>query len=119
MSILGNRVVRTEDPHLITGQGTYVDSLPLPGAAYVTFVRATMPHATITGIDVEAARSSPGVIDVVTAAELPLGPIPPGIPMLNQAMAQPILAGERVRFSGELVAAIVTEERYQGEDAVE
>ena len=119
MSILGNRVIRKEDPHLITGQGTYVDSLPLQGTAYVTFVRSTMPHATIDSIDVSAARTAPGVVDVITHAELGLDDLGPGLPMLNQAMTRPILARDRVRFAGEPVVAIVTEERYQGPDAAE
>ena len=119
MSILGNRVIRREDPHLITGQGTYVDSLPLPGAAYVTFVRSTMPHALIRSIDASAARTSPGVIEVVTAEELAMADLDVPIPTMNAAMARPVLARDRVRFAGEPVAVVVTEERYQGPDAVE
>jgi aerobic carbon-monoxide dehydrogenase large subunit len=119
MSILGNRVIRKEDPHLITGKGSYVDSLPLPGAAYVTFVRSTMAHATIQSIDAEAARSAPGVIDVVTASDLDIEDLAPGLPMLNALMTRPVLARDKVRFAGEPVAAIVTEERYQGPDAAE
>lgn len=119
MSILGNRVIRKEDPHLITGQGTYVDSLPLEGAAYVTFVRSTMPHATVSSIDASAASSAPGVVAVMTAADLDLADMPPGLPMINAQMARPVLARDRVRFAGEPVALVVTEERYQGEDAAE
>src|SRR5215469_898625 len=52
MSILGTRVVRTEDPRLLTAGGTYVDDLRLPGAAQVTFVRTPVAHALVTGIDV-------------------------------------------------------------------
>jgi carbon-monoxide dehydrogenase large subunit len=119
MSILGNRVVRKEDPHLITGQGTYVDAIPLPGAAHITFVRSTMPHATITSIDTSGAASAPGVIAVFTAADLDIDDLNPGIPMLNMMMKRPVLARDRVRFAGEPVAVIVTEERYQGVDAGE
>ena len=58
MSILGNRVLRKEDPKFLTIGGTYVDDLPLPGAAYVTYVRSTMAHATITSIDTTEAKKA-------------------------------------------------------------
>ena len=111
MSILGNRVQRKEDPNLLTGGATYVDNLELPGAAYVTYVRSTMPHARIASIDVDDARSRPGVIGVFTAADINLPPMVPTIPMLDQTMARPYLADGVVRFVGDLVAAVVTEER--------
>ncbi len=119
MSILGNRVQRKEDPRLLTGGATYVDNLRLPGAAYVTYVRSTMAHARIASIDVDDARSAPGVIGVFTAADIDLPPMTPGIPLLDQAMVRPFLADGVVRFAGEAIAAIVTEERSQGEDAAE
>ncbi len=61
MSILGTRVVRTEDPRLLTAGGTYVDDLRVPElaqAARVTFVRSPVAHAAITGIDVSAAATA-------------------------------------------------------------
>jgi len=119
VSILGNRVQRKEDPKLLTGGATYVDNLKLPGAAYVTYVRSTMPHARIASIDVDDARSAPGVIGVFTAADVDLPAMTPTIPMLDQTMTRPFLADGVVRFAGEAIVAIVTEERYQGEDAAE
>ncbi len=68
MSILGTRVVRTEDPRLLTTGGTYVDDPRLPelsGPARVTFVRSPVAHALITGIDASAASEAPGVIAVL------------------------------------------------------
>ena len=118
MSILGNRVLRKEDPKFLTTGGQYVDDLPLPGAGYVTFVRSTMAHARIT-VDAGEARNAPGVLGVFTGADVDLADIAPPMPMLNAAMTQPWLAKDRVRFVGELVAAIVTEEKYQGPDAAE
>ena len=73
MSILGTRVVRTEDPRLLTAGGTYVEDLRVPelaGAARVTFVRSPIAHALITGIDASAAREAPGVVAVLTAADM-------------------------------------------------
>jgi carbon-monoxide dehydrogenase large subunit len=119
MSILGNRVQRKEDPRLLTGGATYVDNLKLPGAAWLTYVRSTIAHARIVSIDVDDARNAPGVIGVFTAADLDLEPMKPAIPMINQQMARPFLADGVVRFVGESVVAVVTEERYQGEDAAE
>src|SRR6185437_9854725 len=117
MSILGTRVVRTEDPRLLTAGGTYTDDLRLPeliGAARVTFVRSPVAHARITGIDTTAARAAPGVLAVLTAADL--DDLPPGD---GSPTAEPLLATDRVRYVGEAVAIVVTEDGYQGADAAE
>ena len=117
MSIVGTRVVRTEDPRLLTAGGIYVDDLRLPeltGAARVTFVRSPLAHALITGIDVSAAREEPGVVAVLTAKDIDDLPAPPEAPM-----AEPLLATGRVRFAGEPVAIVITDEAYRGEDAAE
>lgn len=120
MSILGNRVLRTEDPKFLTTGGTYVADVELPdGAAHVVFVRSTMAHAIIEAIDVAEARSMPGVLDVVTADDLDVEPMPPAMPILNQDMAQPLLATGRVRHVGEPVAAVIAETVAQGLDAAE
>ena len=73
MSILGTRVIRTEDPRLLTVGGTYVDDLRVPeldGALQATFVRSPLAHALITGIDTSVARDEPGVVAVVTARDV-------------------------------------------------
>ncbi|MBO0776521.1 MAG: xanthine dehydrogenase family protein molybdopterin-binding subunit, partial [Actinobacteria bacterium] len=135
MSILGTRVVRTEDPRLLTAGGTYVDDLQMPeltGAARVTFVRSPFAHARITGIDTSAARGAPGVAAVLTAADmndLPPPPQPPedGPPAGSEAAPlplggvwqEPLLAADRVRYVGEPVAMVLTDDSYQGEDAAE
>ncbi|HEX9259566.1 MAG TPA: molybdopterin cofactor-binding domain-containing protein, partial [Acidimicrobiales bacterium] len=119
MSILGNRVVRVEDPKLLRGQGTYIDGLKLDGAVWVTYVRSSVAHAVVTGIDVDEALEAPGVLAVFTAADLDLGTVPLDIFMLPSTMPRSYLASDRVRFVGEPVAVVVTEERYQGEDAAE
>jgi carbon-monoxide dehydrogenase large subunit len=134
MSILGTRVVRTEDPELLTAGGTYVDDLRVPElatAARATFVRSPIAHAMITGIDVSAAREAPGVVAVLTVADmddLPPPPPPPedgvggaeGAPLpLGGPWAEPLLAVDRVRFVGEPVAIVITDDRYEGEDAAE
>jgi carbon-monoxide dehydrogenase large subunit len=119
VSILGNRVVRKEDPKFLTRGGTYVDDVKIDGAACVSYVRSTYAHALIRSIDVEEARRAPGVLDVVTAADVELDPLPPDMAFLNQQMPQPWLARDVVRYVGESVVAIVSETRAQGADAAE
>jgi carbon-monoxide dehydrogenase large subunit len=135
MSILGTRVIRTEDPRLLTSGGVYVDDLREPeltGAVRATFVRSTVAHALITGIDATDALAQPGVVAVLTAADmddmpvppppepLPEGAPPPEGPMpLGGVWQEPLLAVDRVRFVGEPVALVLTDSTYQGEDAAE
>jgi aerobic carbon-monoxide dehydrogenase large subunit len=120
MSILGNRVLRTEDPKFLTVGGTYVADVELPdGAAHVVFVRSTMAHAELGAIEVDEASAAPGVIDIVTGADLDVGPMPPSIGLLNQAMGQPLLAQDRVRHVGEPIAAIVADTVAHAIDAAE
>ncbi len=120
MSILGTRVLRTEDPRFLTTGGVYTDDLRLPGACHVHFVRSAVAHARITGVDVSAALQAPGVIAAFTGADLDLDEVGPPMPaMINAQMRQPLLARDVVRFVGEPVAVVVTEHRYQGEDAAD
>ena len=121
MSILGTRVIRTEDPRFLTTGGVYTDDLRLPGVCHVHFARSAVAHARILSVDVSAALEAPGVIAAFTGADLAdLPTVPPPIPgMLNEHMRQPLLAQDVVRYVGEPVAVIVTEGRYQGEDAAD
>jgi carbon-monoxide dehydrogenase large subunit len=121
MSILGTRVTRVEDPRFLTEGGRYMADLTDPlldGALFVTFVRSTLAHGTIS-VDGTDAASAPGVVAVFTAADIDLGVLPLALPMLDPAMARPPLATDRVRFVGEIVAAIVSERPEQGADAAE
>src|SRR4051794_4286428 len=123
MSILGTRVVRTEDPLFLTRGATYTDDLVderLTGAVHATFVRSQVAHGRLLSVDASAARAAPGVVAVLTAEECAdLEPIPAGLPMVPPAMTRPWLATDTVRFVGDIVAVVLTEERYQGEDAAE
>jgi carbon-monoxide dehydrogenase large subunit len=118
MSILGNRVTRSEDPRFITGTATFGDDVDLPGALHVTFVRSISPHARITSIDTSAVSDIPGA-QAFTAADIDLDPMPHAMPGLNEQMVRPVIAGDVVRHAGEIVAVVVTEDRLQGPDAVE
>jgi len=135
VSILGTRVVRTEDPRLLTHGGTYVDDVRTPelaGAAQATFVRSPFAHALIKGVETAGALAAPGVIAVLTSADftnIPPPPSPPedgpaegseGAPLpLGGVWHEPLLAVDRVRFVGEPVALVLTDDSYQGEDAAE
>jgi carbon-monoxide dehydrogenase large subunit len=119
VTLIGQRVLRVEDRRFLTGEGTYVANLQLPGALHVTFVRSPYPHARIAGIDASAALALPGT-QVFTAADLDLQTFnPPPLPGLEQRMGRPFLARDVVRFAGEIVAAVVTESRAAGADAAE
>jgi carbon-monoxide dehydrogenase large subunit len=124
MSILGTRVLRTEDPRFLTTGGVYTEDVTderLAGACHVFFVRSPVAHARISGIDKTAALAAPGVLGVYTAEDLAglpaMDPIMVGL--VNAKMTRPLLATGKVRFVGEPVAAVVTEDPYQGEDAIE
>ena len=124
MSILGTRVLRTEDPKFLTTGGVYTEDVVderLDGAYHVTFVRSPIAHARVTSVDVSAALEAPGVVAVITGADLAeLPAIPPAAAgLINPAMEQRLLATDKVRYVGDAVAAVVTEHPYQGEDAVE
>jgi len=119
MSILGNRVLRKEDPKFLTIGGTYVDDLPLEGAVHIVYVRSPMAHARIRSIDASEARAAAGVVAVYTADDIDLQPMPPGAPFANPAMARPWLAKDVVRFVGDMVAAVVAETREEAVDAAE
>jgi carbon-monoxide dehydrogenase large subunit len=120
--IIGARVLRKEDWPLLTGGSRFVDDLDLPGAAHAAVLRSPHAHAELGEVDTSRARSHPGVLGVITAADLsPDLRIPmrmyewPGM----DRFLQPPLARDRVRYSGEPVALVVAESRYIAEDACE
>lgn len=125
-SILGHRVLRREDPALLTTGGTYVDDLgvvddpALAGAVFVTFLRSSVAHARFT-VDVTEARTAPGVVAVVTIDDLDALGVPEiaADRPVHAGMGRPVLARGTVRFVGEPIAVVLTETRAQGPDAAE
>lgn len=116
MSILGNSVVRIEDPRFLTTGGNYAGDLDLPNAAHAVFVRSTAASGEIESIDLDDARTAPGVLAVLSAADLNLAAysnedseVYPRFP----------LAVGRVNFAGEAVAIVVAETYAQALDAAE
>jgi carbon-monoxide dehydrogenase large subunit len=131
-SILGNPVQRVEDPRILLGQARYFDDLDPDGCAHVVFVRSTIAHARVTGIETSEAEAAPGVLAVATKDSLSLAsprrdeteralelaPVQ-GFVMLPPVFSRPPLADGVVRFVGDIVAAVVAETRAQAVDAAE
>ena len=119
MSILGNRVLRKEDPRFLRGEGSYVENLSLEGALDVTFVRSPVAPARITGIDASAAEAMPNV-QVLTGVDVDVEPITPPPPFgVRAGVSRPLVAKDVVRFVGEIVAIVVSQDRVTGADARE
>ena len=118
MSVLGNRVLRTEDPRMLTEGARYVADLRLDGAVRACFVRSPVARGRLTGVDTADVRTQPGVLGVFTAADLDLPDLKP-IPVVNQRMTRPVLARDTVRFVGEPVAVVVAETAAAAADAAE
>jgi len=120
--LFGEGIRRREDPRFLTGQGRYVGDLVFPGALHAAFLRSPHAHARITRFEADDARKAPGVVAVVTGADLgPLSrpyPVTHPHPALRPAMPTPLTDG-RVRYVGEPIAAVVAEDRYRAEDALD
>ncbi len=117
-SILGTSVRRVEDLDLITGASTYVGNLALDGMLHLAFVRSPLAHAAVIGIDTARAAAAPGVVAVLTAADLDL-PAHHGLIPVNPDVPRPPLATDRVRFVGEAVAVVAAESKAAAVDAAE
>ena len=118
-SILGNEVLRMEDPTLLTGEGKYVDDLVETGMLYVALVRSIVAHGTITSVDIGDAASMPGVVAVFHAGNDLGMPAMQGFAMLPPDYNRPIFASERVRFVGDVIAAVIAQSQAQANDAAQ
>ena len=133
---IGAAVLRREDPRLLRGEGRYTHDVRLEGEAYMAIVRSPHAHARIISIDTSAARAMPGVLRVLTAhdvAQAGLGSVPcyasingtVDLPLSNsdgsprKVTPIPLLAGERARFVGDAVAAVVAQTAALAQDAAE
>lgn len=119
---VGARALRRNGPALVTGRATYLSDHPVPGLHHVAIGRSTLAHARVTGIDTSEAAACPGVVAVVTQADLEQAGARPFTHMLGPP-ARPlqwgILASDRVRFVGEPLVAVVARTRALAEDALE
>jgi aerobic carbon-monoxide dehydrogenase large subunit len=120
--VIGQHVLRREDDKLVRGDGCFVDDVPEPaGTRHLVFVLSPHAHARIVSINAEAALAAPGVLDVFTGADFAKVKrmCPDHVQPGYQVIERPVLAVERVRFVGELVAVVVAETRNLAEDAAE
>jgi aerobic carbon-monoxide dehydrogenase large subunit len=124
----GQAVRRLEDESLLAGAGRYADDFSSPHQAYLVFVRSPYPHAAIGSIDTASASTMPGVLRVITGADLVEAGVKPmpGAAAFKRAdgadcatPARRVLAHHRARFVGEPVAAVVAETLQQARDAAE
>jgi carbon-monoxide dehydrogenase large subunit len=117
-SILGNPVLRLEDPGILSGETEYFDDLQIDGVLHVAFVRSTIAHARIESVDVDEARGMPGVVAVYVAGDLDVEDHH-GFIMLPPTMNRPLLARDKVRFVGDIVAMVVADSKPAALDAAE
>ncbi|HEY8814367.1 MAG TPA: xanthine dehydrogenase family protein molybdopterin-binding subunit [Candidatus Dormibacteraeota bacterium] len=119
---IGTSLPRLEDGPLLRGLARFVDDLKPEGHLHVAMLRSPMASARIGDIDTAAARLAPGVIAVYSAADLQGTCDPMRVHLTTPgavAPDRPIIAADRVRFVGEIVAVVVAGNRYQAEDALD
>jgi CO/xanthine dehydrogenase Mo-binding subunit len=122
IAAIGESAPRLEDARLVRAAGRFVDDVDLPGQLWMRVVRADVAHARIRAIDVTEARRSPGVVEVVTAAdldEIEAIPLRLDFGVDLEPYLQHVLARDRVRYVGEPVAVLVADDPYRAEDAAE
>ena len=103
---------------MLTEGARYVADLRLDGAVHACFVRSTVAHGRLAGVDTTEAWTQPGALGVFAAADLDLPDLKP-IPVVDQRTARPVLARDTVRFVGEPVVAVVAETAAAAADAAE
>ena len=125
---VGQPVPRKEDPTLLRGQGRYTDDINLAHQAHAVMVRSRIAHGVLKGIDAKAASAMPGVLAILTHADLEaagFGPLKCGmnIPQRDgspmKTPPRPCLAKGKLRYVGETVACVVAETAVQAKDAAE
>jgi carbon-monoxide dehydrogenase large subunit len=119
---IGRKVLRKEDPRLLTGRGMFADDITLPNTAHLVLLRSPHAHARIRRLDITRAEALHGVVEAFTGADVreELGTVPfmAKLPDLR-IPAHHILAVDRVRYVGEPVAAVVAENAYTARDALD
>ncbi len=116
---VGKAVPRLEDEALLRGQGRFMDDIdPVRNAAHAAILRSQLAHARIVGLDVSAALEHPGVVGVLTGADVAAmsSPFPVGV---ENAPPYRAAAHEVARYAGEPLAVVVARDRYTAEDALE
>jgi aerobic carbon-monoxide dehydrogenase large subunit len=114
---MGCKRKRVEDIRFTEGKGNYVDDLKLPGMVFGDFVRSPHAHARVKTIDASKAKALPGVIAVLTAADLK--PLKLHYMPTLAGDVQAVLADEKVLFQNQEVAFVIARDRYIAADAIE
>jgi aerobic carbon-monoxide dehydrogenase large subunit len=123
--VLGAPIKRVEDPRFITGKGRYLDDIKLTGMTHMAILRSPYAHARILSVDTAAAKAMPGVLTVLTGADIPYNPLPMAWPaggsagIQNNVNTPRILATDDVKWTGEGIAAVVAETAEQAVDALD
>jgi carbon-monoxide dehydrogenase large subunit len=120
--LVGQRVLRVNDPRLLTGAARYVDDLELPGMVHAAVIRSLLPHARVAGVDASAAREDPDVVDVLTPEDAARAtrPIPCVWVMPGQRQTEyPVVPPDVTRYAGEALGLVVARSRAAAEDARE
>src|SRR6516165_10122623 len=112
-SAIGKAALRIEGIQKVSGKALYTADNLLPGTIWGKVLRSPYPHACITRIDSSRAKSHPGVLAVLTAADIP------GVLTGRRLRDMPMLAGDKARFIGEKVAVVAAEERAIAEEAAQ
>src|SRR5881409_3489274 len=117
---IGLSVKRREDRRLLTGRGRYADDVRLPHLCHAAIVRSPHAHARILDVDARRATALPGVVAVLTIADLPecAAAVPPLVTSPRfRPYVQPAIAGAKVRHAGEAVAVVIADDVYRAADA--
>jgi 2-furoyl-CoA dehydrogenase large subunit len=115
----GQSIPRVEDAALLTGRGRFIDDLGVrPGTLHAALLRSPHAHADIVGINVEGAKQAPGVVEVLTGADIKALTSSLVVGVKAPVECWPI-AVDRVRYVGEPVAIVVARDRYCAEDVVD
>ncbi len=115
---VGRAIRRREDTAPLTGTGTFVDDVKLPGMLHAAVLRSPFAHAVIRSVDTGAASEMPGVVAVLSGADARRY-VGAAAAFCNEPIEQDAIAVDRVRFAGEAVAVVAAETRAQAEDACE
>jgi carbon-monoxide dehydrogenase large subunit len=113
---LGQSLKRKEDDRFLQGRGNYVDDVKLPGMLHMAILRSPFAHARIGSIDTSRAKAAPGVVAVVTGADLVTHKLA-WMPTLS-GDTQAVLATDKVRMQGQEVACVIADTPYQADDAL-
>ena len=117
--VIGKPMPVLEDQRFVRGRGRYINAFQLPAMLHVAVVPAPVAHARLRGVDATRALAEPGVVAVLTGADLVemMGPVPQELE-LPDITWYPLVV-DKIRFAGEWTAAVVATSRALAEDAAE